>query len=343
MRVLVTEVHTVLTMSLCRAFQELGVEVLLMGPGFEEADGGMPRVDRGLFRSPAGILDAWGVRNTTIAGPEILDEEIDLLLVTGHYVQRQMLRSVWPRLARNPRARLGFFCGNQMPHYRYDLAQNVLCSDAFTEAALASRIPNFRTYYPWIFYDRFFDGGPSDEPVLGTYIHQFQRRYRRDFDLTRAIIDSVPGLRLDVVENQDSGQVAARMRASMATMHIKPEEGYGYSVIESLASGRPIVLPRKYVRDRTMARWLEEGRSALLFDSAGEAQAKLVRLLADAGQRHALQQASARLIRQRIDNAEQSRILQSFLEDLRPQPRPNLWNLCLDLRHNHRPDRMPRR
>ena len=206
-----------------------------------------------------------------------------------------------------------------------------------TEAVHARGTANFQTYYPWIDYDRFRDGGPGDAPVLGNYIHKYAERYPREFALSRRIAQELPGLALDDVAFLEPDQVAARMRATMATLHIKPEEGYGYAVIESLASGRPVVVPRAHLPGRTMARWLEPGRSALAFTDRADAVAQIRRFLADAGHRHALQAASARLIRERLDNAEQTAALGRFLANLRPQPPDTLRKRLLDLRHSHWP------
>ena len=336
MRVLMNEIHFVLTASFCRAFQELGVEVLLPGPDFA----GLParvRVDRGLHLLGQEYIQAQGIPNARVVGPEILDEEIDLLLITGHHVQRQMLQRVWPRLARWPGARLAFYSGNQLPHYRYDLARNLLSADAMTTAVHGPRTDNFLAYSPWIDYGQFPDGGPGDAPILRTYIDRFAQRYPRDFAMSRAIVQAVPGLGVEDVAALDRAQVAARMRDSMATLHLKPEEGYGYAVIESLASGRPVVIPRTYLEGRTMAHWLEPGRSAMVFTDQADAAAQLRRFLADPDFRHGMQATSARLIRERVDNAEQTAALGRWLANLRPQPPSSLWKQLVDLRFNHGP------
>jgi len=326
MRILTFNTHSVLTASLARSFRALGHELWI--PTGNPADWAhwKPRLVTGWTDAEAGVQ---GIR------PDLIDQTpFDVVLIPGHDVQRDVLRAVWPAQERLG-ARLVFFCGNELPHYRWDLAQNVLAADRASYEWASARGLHTLMFFPWIDYAALPYEGPSDTPVVRTYINDYAARFPQDQQSADRILAQVPGLRLEHVDGQDHAGVMRLMRESMATIHIKAKEGYGYSVLESLASGRPVLMPRKYVQGKTLATWVIDGESAMLFDDEAEAAAKLRRFLADVPFRHALQASSARLVREKVDNARETAALGTFLDQLKPQPAKSLTSRILDVTKRH--------
>lgn len=338
MNALIPNIHHVLTASFCRAFEELGISVLV--PAVDEAR----QSALSKYRSPlAGAFDfqpflaAERVRNCRIVDLEALaDLDIDMIVIGGHGVQRAVLKFLLPMLKQRRDVHLIYFCGNEIPNYRWDLVNNLLCADEISWSRHGSQIANAARYYPWIDYDRFAWIEPNDSRRLVSCIINYASRYPADFEIARAIVDSVPGATHELIDKVSHARVAEIIQRCAASLHVKPEEGYGYAVIESLACGRPIVAPRRHVQGRAMARWCIEGETAMLFDSVDDARQSLTRFFDDADLRHALQRSSASRIRSIIDNDEQTETLGKFIQQLRPQPAKNLKSHLLDFRWRHR-------
>lgn len=328
MKVLAFNFHGALTRSFQKALQALGHELWIPS--------GKPGAWKGLTLGHPALAqdDLEGVNH--LQASQIEEVAFDVVLMTVQDVQRDVLRAIWP-IQERLGAKLVFFCGNELPHYRWDLARNVLAADRASFEYARSRGKHALLYYPWIPYGDFPCAGPSDVPVLRSYIGNYAARYPADFRAAERIVAQVPGLALEHADGQDAAGVGRLMRDSMATLHLKPKEGYGYAVIESLASGRPVVMPRKYVRGKTLEAWVVEGESALLFDHEAEAVEKLRHLASDAAYRHRLQARAAELVRDRLDNAAQTAALGAFLEALRPQGPKSWLTHGLDLWKRHRP------
>jgi len=106
------------------------------------------------------------------------------------------------------------------------------------------------------------------------------------------------------------------MQHSMATAHLKHAEGYGYTILESLSSGRPVLLFTPYTIDRSYTKWCLPNKSALYFNTAEEYFGHVNRLLSDEDFRCELQESTAKTVREIVNNEEQGEILKRFLENL---------------------------
>ncbi|MBL8353148.1 MAG: glycosyltransferase [Burkholderiaceae bacterium] len=338
MNVLIPNLHGILTVSFCRAFGEIGADVFV--PAVDDAR----QARQSRYRSPlAGAydfrkdLDRERPKNCRIVDLEALPElDIDLVLVTGHGVQRSVLKYLLPLLGRRRRVDLAYFCGNELPRYRWDLVRNLLCADELSWRRHGSATPNATRYYPWIDYQRFSWQGPSDARKIVSCIGNYDARYPEDAAFARRLVASVPGLQYELIDAIGHDRIAEHFRQASATLHIKPEEGYGYAVIESLACGRPVIAPRKYIRGRAMQHWCLDGDSALLYDTFDEARQALMRFLDDPEFRTRLQTSAAATVRRIIDNDEQNAVLKRFVERLQPQADKTLLSRLLDVRHRHR-------
>ena len=342
MNVFIPDVHSTLTHSFCEAFDRLGATVYVPLPGASHGIHVAPSEPllKGVadFRSHAEYM---GVTNCRFVELEALpDLEIDVVVLPDKPLQRSVLRYLHPLFSRRREVYLVFFCGNEMPSYRWDLVQNLLCADEKTWHARGSRVPHALRYFPYVDYDTYAFRACSDVPALITCINHFEKRYPQEAAWAREIVSQVPGVEHRVIGGLAPREVAAQFQSSTASLHIKHEEGYGYAVIESLAVGRPIIAPRKYVQGRTMARWCVQGESALLFDSTEEAVAQIRGLMDDGDLRERMQRRSAELIRQLVNNDEQTAGLQAFMQQLRPQPDKSLLNHLLDVRYRHRPQKV---
>ncbi len=338
MNVFLPNLHGILTVSFCRALDELGATVHVPAV----SDGQQAKLSK--YHSPlAGAYDFQPnfalehLKNCRIvAFDELPDLDIDVVFITGHGVQRSVLKFLLPLFSRRRPVHLAYFCGNELPHYRWDLVRNLLSADELSWVRHAAQVPNAARYYPWIDYQRFCWHGPSSARKLVTCIGDYENRYPDDAATAHQLVDSMADLQYELIDAVAHDKIADRYRQAAATLHIKPEEGYGYAVIESLACGRPVIAPRKYVHGRAMQHWCIDGESALLFDTLDGARQSLLRFFGDQDFRTALQSSAAATIRRVIDNDAQKAVLQRFLDRLQPQPDKRLLSHLLDFRHRHR-------
>lgn len=326
MRILTFNVHGVLTQSLVTALRLLGHELWLPVGGPEDWK------NRKLG-AVEGSLD-WTGGAMGVGPGAIHDMPFDAVLIPGHDVQRDVLRWVWPAQEAHG-ARLIFFCGNELPHYRWDLAQNVMAADRASYEYAQARQMHSISYYPWFDFEQFPFAGTSDVPIIRTYIYNYHKRFKKDFEAIERMIAKSPGLALEHVDGTDHQAVPGFMRDSMLTAHFKPKDGYGYSIIESLASGRPVFMPRKYVTGKTLENWVIDGQSAILFNQEEEGLEKLNYFVRNRDYRHELQVNCSKVVKARIDNDRQTAALGAFLENLRDQPPKSVSSRLLDLWKRH--------
>ncbi len=341
MNVFIPDIHSTLTYSFCKAFEELGATVYVPIPAKSNPvrmAGGEP-----LLKSAADFRwygDYYQIPNCRFVEMTALpDLDIDVIIMADAPVQRSVWRYLAPLFSRRREVYLVAFCGNEMPRYRWDLVQNLLCADEETWVKRGSQVPNALRYFPYVDYPNYVFEGCSDTRTLITCINHYEKRYPQEAQWARQIVGQLPGVEHKVIGGLAPHDVAKEFQRSAASLHIKHEEGYGYAVIEGLAIGRPVVAPRKYVQGRTMARWCLPGESALLFDTTEEAAAQLREFFGNEDLRHRVQQRSAQLIRQLINNDEQTAGLKAFMDRLRPQPDKTLLNHLLDARYRHRPQK----
>ena len=289
----------------------------------------------GVFDCTEEILESEITNCRFVTLEQLQNLEIDLILICGHGVQRSVLRHLHPLLNRHRNTYLAYFCGNELPHYRWDLVENLLCADERSWKNFGHRVKNSCRYYPWIDYDKFKWVGPFDEKVLVCSIINYEQRYPADAVTAKHIIDNLEGVEFTVSKSLSQRSMSKFLQKSAAMLHIKPEEGYGFGVLESLACGRPIIAPRKYVAERAMQHWCLHGESAILFDSVSEVVDSLRRFFADQEYRHRLQFGAAAAVRRVVDNHAQTEALGRFLQRLRPQSAKGILTKLLDFRHWH--------
>ena len=111
--------------------------------------------------------------------------------------------------------------------------------------------------------------------------------------------------------------ISQLMKDSMATIHVKQKEGFGYAICHSLASGRPVIMYNKYRDSKTYNNWCIHNETSIFFDRYEDLFIKLTRYIFDQSYRYELQERAAQKIREVINNHEQSERLSVFLENIR--------------------------
>jgi hypothetical protein len=206
--------------------------------------------------------------------------------------------------------------GNGYRIHGYDGIDAVVTTDIKTYRITAAEKKNVLLFFPPFDRSLFSWQGYSEEQTLGCYIIRYRENFPNDAYLADIIAQRAAGMRIKTIFNKDvrHERLTDLFKKSMATLHIKSLEGYGFSIIESLACGRPVILHEPFSAGKTYRFWCREGESALYFNSLEECMAKITRLSLDAEFRHELQRKSADTVMRMIDFQEQAENLRNFFE-----------------------------
>ena len=115
----------------------------------------------------------------------------------------------------------------------------------------------------------------TDSLVLRSYIQGFADRFTTAYEIYRksaqALNERTGGeSKIKNVQYRSLAEVNRLMVESSATLHIKDQEGFGWSVLESMAVGRPVILHRGLAKHMAMEEWAVDGKTAVYFDTADE-------------------------------------------------------------------------
>jgi len=240
---------------------------------------------------------------------------------------RSVLFHLFPILKKsNPSIKLAFFTGNDSDKYPWAHVKNILLTDgAVIKHVSAINVPNWMLWTPWIdFENELAFKNTSTNPSVGSYIGRYTSRFPNSYNLLVTLREQYRKLSLAlcdfyIYENSSRKQTLINMRAHAATMHVKEAEGFGYSIIESLAIGRPVFLYRPFSKNKRYRRWCIEGKTAFYFSSPEEFNEKLHRYMNDPEWQIKVQKECAQTIRKIINNHNEAQRLQYFLDNLVPQ------------------------
>jgi len=98
---------------------------------------------------------------------------------------------------------------------------------------------------------------------------------------------------------------------------VKNFEGFGYTIIQSLAKGRPVFLKRSFSEGQKLMNWCVNNQTALFFDDSAQFSKTLNCYLYDETYRVNLQNNAARQIRRMINNERQALIFENFIQNLK--------------------------
>jgi len=247
---------------------------------------------------------------------EILDLKPEIVFITCFENQFEILNEIWPHL--KEKSKLACYSGNDYwdGAYPFYIIKNYLTAD-YTGFLLAEKYKlNYLYYKPWIDYDKCQFNGTSDNPIIGTYISEYEKNFPQDYQTYLFLKEKIPIAKYDLHDKSNHNDLLKAMDNSAATLHIKRLEGYGIAVIESMAKGRPIFIPRNQVANKSMNQWCIENLTAIHFDTIEEYTVKLKAYLECKDYRHFLQINTASIIRQIINNEEETKKLGKFLNTL---------------------------
>ncbi|NGX31805.1 MAG: hypothetical protein K940chlam8_01187 [Chlamydiae bacterium] len=337
LRIFFPFIHPEVTKSMAYALDYLGHILVLPGKSFAPTEPGptiayFSNVPEDAYTYPFYYPERIARDNLPpnieiIENDEIIENPPDVLFITCTPVERDVLVHLWSRFKDNGKTKLAHFTGVDVsPYTTYitETVKNILVTDnTFHKwAKNINSTCNIVRWIPWINFDHYKYKGPSDCLEMGCYIIDFKKRIPNDFEMSMRFKNyynrRCPRKPVNLTFNNDILQkdLPNVMHNTIATLHIKHVEGFGYSIIESLAMGRPVFLFREFAKYKRYEKWCIEGKTCFYVSSAEEFAKKLYRLVVDKAYRYHIQETAAKTIREIINNEEQAQILQTFLDNL---------------------------
>ncbi|TXN22693.1 glycosyltransferase [Methylobacterium sp. WL9] len=264
---------------------------------------------------PTALADM-GIELEVIEEAEYFGSPPDMLICTHPFCQEVMRNHANRMKEIKPVLLCGYTQGFSIPHdFRYFDALIAVDYPSYVRAQ-SFGIPSIH-YWPWVDFD--FWSPPKTEPetiLIRMFCNSLDQRPAPLPDMFRRLVETQPEGVLENYEWLPPIAVRQLLNDASATLSIKPNEGYGYSVIESLACGRPVFVYRPFIKYQTYINWLIDDESCIFFDSDDEFKDKFERFIVDQAWRRHLQSGCAKLIRSKINNDFQNLQMQNFIISL---------------------------
>ena len=333
LRIFFPNFHDEVTRSLAISLGKLGHTLVLPGIGCHPKDENL-----GTRITPDYLLEKSleGYANIEIAeGKDLFLNPPDIVIV---WANNNLPRILKPNnLSKKKRIEFVYFTGNGSELRHKTGVKHALITDGTSEAdAVATGVEHYIKWIPWIDFDdtlKFIDCETSNS--IGSYIRAYENRFPEAADyfqiFTLGCTDYIGSdlkfiqydTHIDGFDTSPKGNgimnrkdFIARMRKHVATLHIRPFEPFGYSVLESISIGRPVFLYRPYCEGNTrLKRWCIEGETAFYFSTQEEFNEKVARYLGlPEAERKELQQKCALRVRSIINNELETNRLGAFLQ-----------------------------
>ncbi len=324
LRIFFPDLHPTLFQSMAIAFNHLGHILVAPDESFNpqsSSQGPKLQFNECFKRNPRDYPYPIEIINNQ----EILRNPPDVIVINGLEVEADLLH-LWKQLkALGKPVKLVHFSGNSDTAFNAHFVKNLIAVDAFTGHRFEETAPHIIFWIPWINFDTLSFNGPSDDPAMNSFL---SLHYSVGFVQGRAIFQMItaaamqdfPLMPIRAPETLPQEQVYSLMDKSWATLHCKEYEGFGYTIIESLAKGKPVFLKRSFSQGKRLMNWCIEGKTAFFFDDYDEFKSKVQFYLSDISARRHIQQECAETIRRMINNEHQLLVLDNFLKNLLLQP-----------------------
>jgi len=339
LRIFFPMMHHTLIKSMALALQHLGHTLVLPGKSFSPDSPGRGLkltgtdylsknpLDRAHFASlfskqslvPISFLDAVEI----IESDQMFSNPPDVLVVNWKGVEEGMysLHEYLLRYSNKKDIKLLHYSGNNCTEYNKKYVKNLIAVDSCSASLYDASVQKL-FWIPWIDFETLKFSGPNDAPIVCNFLsHYYDGPFKSSgdifHDVTGRLKENLPSVSILSPPFGPRDEMLACIDQGCATFHIKESEGFGYTILESIAKGRPVFLKRSFSSGSRLMRWCIEGKTAFFFDDYAECEQKLKDYLEDSIYRHDVQEECARTVRALIDNEKQARILDHFLQNLK--------------------------
>jgi hypothetical protein len=325
LRIFLPPTHEKLTKSLANALRYLGHTLVLPGysfsPDYSKSDLILSfNNEQNIYfdKDPDLRPDYLREGVEIIENDEILINPPDALIIncTGH--ENDVIK-IWEKIKSSnvKKTKLIYYSENEGSLYNSANLKNLISVDAASRESFGI-LPNIVCWTPWVDFNFYTFDSFSDDNQINCYLE----KYFSSSPSSKNVYDSYTSqfkqttFGSNVIFSLKKNSLNAYFSDSCATLHIKDNEGFGYTILESLASGRPVFLKKSFSNGKRLMNWCIEGKTAFFFDSYEEFEKKVQSYLTDENLRCQMQKESASLVRSLLDNEKQALILDQFLQRL---------------------------
>jgi len=204
---------------------------------------------------------------THITYQEFLDIKPDVVLCSCW----EQLRGSYT-MAKRTESKFVVHAGNNNVPYNKTVSSFLTSNDTHTYNNCD--IPNKLLFYLPPDYDFYYkQPWQKDSRVVTSFIHHYSKYWKESwtkYDSTRKLNPDITFINFGVSGDDSYGpnltsphDVRRMLGASRCLLHIKEQEGYGWSLLEAISSGIPVIAPKKYVVGKTCEMFLVEGKSVI--------------------------------------------------------------------------------
>nr|WP_312162084.1 hypothetical protein [Brevundimonas diminuta] len=316
MKIFMPSVHPRRTKGVASSLNSVGMPLYIAGSSFAPNVG----VHKKYTQNEA--TELFGQNVYIYEGNEIFDNPPDIV-ISGREDSEIELFSLVEKIRSSKFCSFLAYSGNFHSHFNWEIYQGAICTDLATRMIARWRgIPAIE-YRPAFSFDSFpyQPGHREKDIILRSYIQTFEERYPTAFKIHDAISrkynsDLWPNVLIENVRDKSLSEVERLMRESVATIHIKDQEGFGWSVLESLSVGRPLILQSGLAKHMAMTNWAIHNETALYFEDEKDLENIVIKLRDDIDWRVDFQRKTASKIRSLYDFYSSARELGKFLEHM---------------------------
>lgn len=179
------------------------------------------------------------------------------------------------RMAQQSGSKLVVHAGNNNVPYNKTHAQFLTSNDTYTYQRCD--IPHKVFFYLPPDYDFYFpQPWQKDSYIVTSYIHYYSKYWKTSwskYDNIRKLNPDIAFINFGLVDGDAYNpnliqpvDVRRMLSVSRCVLHIKESEGYGWSLLEAISSGIPVIAPKGYVVGKTCEKFLIEGKSVIFLN-----------------------------------------------------------------------------
>lgn len=314
-RVCFPDMHRRLPKSFAKSLEGYG-DLLLLGHSFSDTVSYGDKWSAEEIKNNEYMSDTTNIK--AIEKEEFFDNPPDILFISCYENQVDILNNIWLKEEKiRQKTALVHYAGNTNVPYEWRFVEALVTTDLQTFENSKRNNKKSLLFFPWVDFEEYSFQGYNDSNNINSYIALYDKLFPQAYNMAINIKSKFINYNFTFHQNLENNKLVETMKNSIATMHLKPLEGYGFSIIESLATGRPLIMYEPYSSGKTYNFWCIKDKNCIMFNSLEELQKKMERLAIDKDYRHELQLNSSKIVREKIDLNFHKNNLIKFFENIR--------------------------
>jgi len=244
------------------------------------------------------------------------------VIVVGREDNERASIELWRRLSRKKPVVLCAYSGVFQSRFSWDQYRGVIACDLPSRAiARYHDVPSIKfqpvfatSDYPYQTY--VFDKQFALRSFINGLSWRFPGAHELHTTCKRALESTFDNVLVENIEKLPLSEVKRLISVSAATLHIKDEEGFGWSILESLSTGRPIIAQSGLARNMAFNDWVIPGETAFFFKNTEDLITIVKGLIDDPDRLQLVQRQAADHLRKSFKPELYANELGSFLRDL---------------------------